>query len=213
MPLGSPESAVTRSIEDRDYVRSLCESGDMEMLFQLISTIRREAWSYACRYCGNAEDADDVLQQADINALRGLRAGQFNAEQRLRPWYYSIITNAAIDHGRRNKRHHAALSIDRPNSVGDDGVESTIANLLRIDDDPTTGAEETDEMRYFLHAFGSISEQHQQILLERFVYGSRYREIAATMGSPLGTVKSRMHAAVQALRLEFDRVTASRKVA
>ena len=214
MPLETRDQAGEGTIDDRDYVRSLCDSGDEGGFFALLKGIEPQAMTYARRYLGDVDLAEDALQQANINALRAFRSGTFDAAKRLQPWYFSVLTNAAIDLLRKNDRHRRnTLSIDRPNDVGDEGGTSSLAALLRVDDDPGAAMEEADDARTLQRAFEMLPEHHRRVLSERYVYGNRYRDIAEDLGIPLGTVKSRMHVAVQALGVAFADIVGETRAA
>lgn len=205
MPLETRDQAGEGTIDDRDYVRSLCEASDEAGFFALLKSIEPQAFSYARRYLGDTELAEDALQQANVNALNAFRTGRFDATKRLYPWYFSVVTNAAIDLLRRNKRHSGALRLDMRHAIGDEGAEGTLANLLAVDDDPSAHMEIEEARASVRASVDALPEALMDPIELHYWNGLKYREIADELGIPEGTVKSRMHAAVLKMRETIEK--------
>src|SRR5262249_15642656 len=118
----------------------------------------------------------------------------------VRPWLYTIATNQAIDALRRNGRHQA-VSLERTHA---DPVEGDLAGLQEMLESRGPGpieeaaaAERGEQVRA---AVDRLPDFLKQVLLLAYYQGLKYREIADVLGIPVGTVKSRLHAALVRLQ-------------
>lgn len=134
----------------------------------------------AAAICG-AGDAEDVTQDALLDAWRGL--DRLRDETRVRPWLHAIVANRA--------RKHFRFSQFRPRTV-EIGAEQTSA-----EDDPSMSVAERDRLD---RAFDRLSADQRVCVALHHSIGASVPEIAAALGVPEGTVKSRINAAVSRLR-------------
>jgi len=77
--------------------------GDTAAFRQIVDHTRAPLYRLAARLMGNVLDAEDVLQDAYVNAFRGLVEGRYDGRSKLETWLYRIVTNAGVDALR--KRH------------------------------------------------------------------------------------------------------------
>lgn len=163
--------------------------GDEEAFAQLVRLHENKVYHLALRMCGNPEDATDVAQEAFLAAWRGLP--NFRGEAGFSTWLYRLVNNAAIDHLRKTKKQRGDVSLD--------DEESHV-------DTPDTGpgpqeAAESGELRQAVaEGLNRLGEDHRQVLVLREVQQLSYEEIAGVLGLDLGTVKSRLSRARNALR-------------
>lgn len=124
-----------------------------------------------------------------------LSADAFDASRSFRPWLYTIAANKARDMLRRKARR-PALALSAPI---EEGGERGFIDLMRSDA-PHVGerldAQERDI--YVQKAVNAMPEHLKEILLLAYFQRLSYQQVAETLGIPLGTVKSRLHAAVAA---------------
>jgi RNA polymerase sigma-70 factor (ECF subfamily) len=160
---------------------------------QLVQRYERELYSYLRRYLGNAEIAEDAFQATFLQVH--LKCNQFEIDRRFRPWLYTIATNQAIDAQRRNKRHRM-VSLDRGST--DDGDDAAkLANLLvSSGSSPVQQVSEAERGEWLRGALDELPESLRQVINLVYYQGLKYREAADIMGIPVGTVKSRLHAAI-----------------
>jgi RNA polymerase sigma-70 factor (ECF subfamily) len=156
----------------------------------------RELYAYLRRYLGNAEMAEDVFQATFMQVY--LKRDHFEEGRRFRPWLYAIATNQAIDSQRKARRHRMA-SIDRATST--DGDEpGHLLHLLASDEQSPDSNVMTEESRLWVQqSLGELSEQMRQVVELVYYQGLKYREAAEVLDVPVGTVKSRMNAAITRL--------------
>ena len=202
---GSVQSGPVDSLGtlgDEDLISRYRDTRDRNIYELLMRRYEREIFAYLRRYCGNAEMAEDAFQGTFLQVH--LKCHQFDLSRRFRPWLYAIATNQAIDVQRRNKRHKS-VSLDRsaPGSEGDRG-SSWGERLEGSAIDPIAAASREEDGRWVHQAVESLGEPMQQVVELVYYQGLKYREAADVLGIPVGTVKSRLHAAVNRLTGLWD---------
>jgi len=189
-------------LSDESLIAQYCQTGDRHLYETLIRRYEREIYNYLRRYIGNAELAEDAFQGTFLQVH--LKCGQFDSARRFRPWLYAIATNQAIDIQRRNKRHRM-VSLDRSTaSTRDDREGGWSERIVGDAPDPRLTASQQEEGRWVHDAVSSLGESMQQVVHLVYYQGMKYREAAEVLGIPVGTVKSRLHAAVQRLGLLWE---------
>jgi RNA polymerase sigma-70 factor (ECF subfamily) len=191
-----PATAVEAHLSDEALLAAYRQTGDKQLFTTLVERYERELYNYLRRYLGDAELAEDVFQMAFL--MVHMKCDQFEPGRRFRPWVYAIATNAAIDAQRREKRHRAT-SLDRfqRNESPD---EPRLSNLLTSSDpDPFAEASRLESGEWVQQAMDGLSEQMRDVVTLVYFQGLKYREAAETLNIPVGTIKSRLHAAVQKL--------------
>lgn len=184
-------------LTDEQLLLRYRETGDRELFAQLVYRYERELYSYLRRYLGNAEMAEDAFQGAFLQVH--LKCDQFQQGRRFRPWLYAIATNQAIDLRRRNKRH-VMLSLDG-NGQDDSGEDiNRLINLLESDEvGPETVAESSEQNSRVRSTLNGLPESMHAVIQLVYYQGMKYREAAEVLDIPVGTVKSRLHAAINQL--------------
>lgn len=185
---------------DEQLLAQYRETGDRAIFETLMRRYQREIYSYLRRYLGDAEMAEDAFQGTFLQVH--LKCDQFDADRRFRPWLYAVATNQAIDVQRRNKRHRMA-SLDRT-SVGEDQDGHWSEKLVGQAPDPLKEASARENGQWVRDAVDSLGDSMKQAIHLVYYQGMKYREAAEVMGIPVGTVKSRLHAAVQRLGVQWE---------
>jgi RNA polymerase sigma-70 factor (ECF subfamily) len=149
---------------------------------------------------GNQADAQDLAQEVLVQAYTKLRS--FRQEADLGTWLHRITVNLWSNMQRRQKFPNL-LSLDDPVQTGEGEFSRTVAS-----DDPEGDPEEAFEGKELQEsvrqALRSLSEEYRIVLVLREIEGYSYEEIAKITGCSLGTVKSRMNRARQALREKIE---------
>lgn len=190
-------SGPTGARTDEDLLLSYRSRGDRRAFGELVRRYERELYGYLRHYLGDAEQAEDVFQQTFLQLH--LKCGQFQPGRKVRPWLYTIATNQAIDLQRRNRRHRMT-SLDRRTrgTSGDDA--GALGQLLDSrESGPAQGAQLAESRELIRHAVDDLPEPTRQVVLLVYFQGLKYREAAEVLSIPVGTVKSRLHAAIQKL--------------
>jgi RNA polymerase sigma-70 factor (ECF subfamily) len=168
-------------------------AGDDAAAFEsLVHRYERELFSYLRRYLGSAEMAEDVFQATFLQVH--LKRENFEDGRRFRPWLYTIATNQAIDAQRRNRRHRM-VSLDH-RTGGEDDVGALVEMLAGRDVTADRKMEEEEAKHWVRAAVEELPEPLKAALILVYHQGMKYREAADVLGIPVGTVKSRLHAAL-----------------
>ena len=164
---------------------------------QLVHRYERELYSYLRRYLGSAEAAEDVFQQSFLQVH--LKCSQFDERRKFRPWLYTIATHQAIDHQRRNKRHRM-VSLDRTGRAPAEDNESGLVDLLAAGEpDPVERSIANERRRRVRRNVDQLPDPLRAVVVLVYFQNLKYREAAEILDIPVGTVKSRMHAAILTL--------------
>lgn len=170
-------------MEEKDLIRRAAR-GDAEAFRQLVEAYQTPAYRLAARMCG-PDSAEDVTQEAFLAAWRALP--EFRGDCRFSTWLYRLVSNAAIDCLRREKKHRDTGDVD---------------DLELPDGGPSLQeqAERNDTRDAVRRALDRLSPEHRQVLLLRFMQELDYGEIARALNVSEGTVKSRINRAKSKLR-------------
>jgi RNA polymerase sigma-70 factor (ECF subfamily) len=172
--------------------------GQTEAFAVLVRRYERELYGYLRRYLGDASLADDVFQNTFLQLYT--KCGQYEAGRPVRPWLYTIATHQAIDALRRNGRHQA-VSLRQEREEAPNGEVHSLLELLESRGPGPMDLVQGDERRELVRAgIEQLPDFLRQVVLLAYYQGLKYREIADVLGIPVGTVKSRLHAAL--LRLQ-----------
>jgi RNA polymerase sigma-70 factor (ECF subfamily) len=177
---------------DEELIARFRHGDDAAAFESLVHRYESELFSYLRRYLGNAEMAEDVFQATFLQVH--LKKDQFEEGRRFRPWLYTIATNQAIDAQRRNKRHRM-VSLDH-RTGGEDDVGALVEMLSGTDRTADERMEQEEAREWVRAAVGELPDTLRSALLLVYHQGMKYREAADALGIPVGTVKSRLHAAL-----------------
>ncbi len=196
--IATPQSDVS----DESLIAQYRESGDRGLFETLIRRYEREIYNYLRRYIGNAEMAEDAFQGTFLQVH--LKCRQFDSSRRFRPWLYAVATNQAIDAQRRSKRHQM-VSLDRSSATDREGQDGSWSErIVGAVPDPHRVASDRERSRWIDQSVASLGESMQQVVNLVYYQGLKYREAAEVLGIPVGTVKSRLHAAVARLGVMWE---------
>ena len=170
-------------MEEKDLICRAAR-GDAEAFRQLVEAYQTPAYRLAARMCG-PDSAEDVTQEAFLAAWRALP--EFRGDCRFSTWLCRLVSNAAIDCLRREKKHRDTGDVD---------------DLELPDGGPSLQeqAERSDTRDAVRRALDRLSPEHRQVLLLRFMQELDYGEIARALNVSEGTVKSRINRAKSKLR-------------
>ena len=161
------------------------QSGDTDAFEALMVAYEKPVYNLALRMLGNAQDAEDVSQEAFLKAYRSLNS--FRGDSKFSVWLYRIVSNLCLDLLRRRKRQDASSL-----SVEDEDGQSVQLDIP----DEELSAERLLEKKLTRDAvrrgLQQLPEDARQILLLREIQGLSYEEIGRVLDLEAGTVKSRI---------------------
>jgi len=168
--------------------------GQRDAFGMLVRRYEREMYGYLRRYLGDDHLADDVFQNTFLQVY--IKIDQYEIGRPVRPWLYTIATNQAVDALRRNGRHPAA-SLDQTVRETGEGEVRSLLELLEADTTSPLEMLQDDERRQLVRAgVDQLPEFLRQVVILAYYQGLKYRDVAEIMDIPVGTVKSRLHAAL-----------------
>lgn len=181
---------------DEELLAAYVETGSRDAFEELLRRYERELYSYLCHYLGDAQLAEDAFQNTFLQVH--LKCRQFEPGLRLRPWMYKIATSQAVDLLRRNRRHKAVSF----SAAADAGTDQPPWYDLRHAKaaDPVARWKLQEDREQVRLAVCMLPEKARHVLILVVCQGLKYREAAEALGIPLGTVKSRLHGAIESLR-------------
>jgi RNA polymerase sigma-70 factor (ECF subfamily) len=169
-------------------------SGDRAAFVELVERYRTELHTFLARFLGSAAAADDVFQETFLQVH--LSGHTFDQQRNFKPWLFTIAANKARDWHRRQKRRKAA-SLDAP--IGHDPDGARLVDLIEGESIAPGAPIEAAEVRQQVKdVVDALPAHYREILLLNYFQRMSYGQIADALGIPLGTVKSRLHAAVAA---------------
>jgi RNA polymerase sigma-70 factor, ECF subfamily len=149
-------------------------------------------WRFCLRLVGNDEGrAEDVVQETMLRAWRH-RAILESSPPALRAWLYTVARNIVTDEWRRQRNHRETSVAEVPeSSTSDETVDHMLLSWVVAE------------------AITRLSADHRAVLLECYYRGQPVAEASRRLGVPEGTVKSRTHYALRALRLALEEMGVS----
>lgn len=189
----APSVGRFADLSDEELLHAYGTTGDRELFTLLVQRYERELYSYLRRYLGDAEMAEDAFQAAFLQVH--LKCKHYEPGRAVRPWLYTIATNQAIDCQRRNRRHRM-VSLDRAGATDDEEVGKLLDLLVSQEPSPSAQLTTVERQAWLAKAVDALPEGLRDVVQLVYFQELKYREAADILGIPVGTVKSRLHAAV-----------------
>lgn len=183
--------------------------GKTDAFEELVRRHHDDLLRFLIRLVGNRALAEDAFQEAFLQVH--LSAETFDTSRRFKPWLFTIAANKGRDALRRSMRRRTldlSAPVGGPGADSQDGGARTFVDLMEIDVDPPDRAlddRERDEL--VQRAVDQMPPTLREILLLAYFQRLPYNQIADSLQIPLGTVKSRLHAAVAAFAKQWKAVS------
>jgi RNA polymerase sigma-70 factor (ECF subfamily) len=145
-------------------------------------------YAVACRLTKSPLDAEDLVQDALVKAMRA--RDQYQADTNLKAWLFKILTNTFINKYRRGGLERVVLDGPDADPLADGWVSSASMRALR---DPESQALRPLVAREIHQALDELPEEFRLAVVLSDVEELSYKEIAEAMDCPVGTVMSRLH--------------------
>ena len=183
---------MSADVSDLSLVRRV-QRGDKGAFDALVLKYQHKLVKLVMRYVRNPAEAEDIAQEAFIKAYRALP--QFRGDSAFYTWLYRIAINTAKNADVSRDRSPIEYDLDRNNTD-----ESYDMQGRMKDPDTPEGLVLTDEIRSTVNsAIEALPEDLRTAIVLRELEGLSYEEIAATMDCPVGTVRSRIFRAREAI--------------
>lgn len=158
---------------------------DHAQLTALYDAHAAPVWRYVVSLTGDHAGADDVVQETLLRAWRTPRV-MADDPSTLRSWMFTVARNIVIDDARSARRRHEHTVEELPETASGDDTDAMFDALL---------VEE---------ALATLTPDHRAVIVAAYYGGRSVAQAAEELGIPAGTVKSRLHYAVRALRLALQ---------
>lgn len=183
--------------------------GDQGSFELLVRRHSRELFQFVLRFTGDSVAAEDVVQDSFLQVHHS--ASTFDPGRKFKPWLFTIAANKARDALRRRTRRRE-VPFEAMIGGEDNGSGGKFLDLLSTDESFAPVEElQADENRQLVREIiESLPAHLSEILILGYYHRFPYKEIADIVGIPLGTVKSRLHAAVVAFGERYRDATAGK---
>lgn len=166
-------------------------AGDPRAFEVLVARYAEDLYNFFQRFVGNAAAADDLVQETFLQVH--LAASTFDPSRSFKPWLYTIAANKGRDY-MRSRGRRPAQSLDV--SVDRHGGPSPADLLPASDAAPPAACESLEDRQTVQALIAQMPEPQRLMLVLGYYQRLPYAQIAEILGIPVGTVKSRLHAAV-----------------
>ena len=175
-----------------------CALGDDAAYTELVAEHQRMVVQLAMNLLGDRDEALDLSQEVFLRVFRTISA--FRGQSSLRTWIYRIAVNQARNRHRFWRRRH------RADQVSLDAHVAAHGELLSCESGPERALAQKELATHLQRALDGLPFDQRTAIVLREIDGLSYEEIAFSLGVAVGTVKSRLTRARQALRLELREV-------
>jgi RNA polymerase sigma-70 factor (ECF subfamily) len=181
-------------LEDAQAVAMLvrrCIAGDAVAWEEIVQRYNRRIYNICYRFAGSADDAQDLTQEVFIKMYRTLSSYD-PGRAAFMTWLTTITRNLLVDHFRKTKQERVTESLDGASSEHEDAMPLSD----RIPDKgapPDARVQSREAGETIHHALQKLSPELREAVILRDLQDMDYREIAAVLRVPEGTVKSRIN--------------------
>lgn len=179
-----------------DELVELCQAGDRQAFEEIFTLYRDDVFRFAYLVVRDANLAQDVVQEAFLKVFRSI--GKFQQRSSFKSWLYRVAVNEAITLLRRRKVKEELDPM--PDAASGQGMVQSARDWQ-----PEEAALESEERHQLRGAIDHLDPVHRSVVVLKYFHEFSDTEIAAIIGCPPGTVKSRLHRARELLRQSMAR--------
>jgi len=179
------------------------KAGDRSAFDSLVEVYAPRVYNIALRITGSRDEAQDCAQDAFVRAFSALK--HFRGEAAFSTWLYRVAVNVSNDACRRLKTQPMLAS--ELAGRDPDGTAPDLGGVSADRDDtdpPDEHLARAQRREVVLSAIRSLPEHHRTVIVLYDLQGLSYEEVAQTMGTRVGTVKSRLNRARLALKERLE---------
>jgi RNA polymerase sigma-70 factor, ECF subfamily len=198
-PSPAVETVAQRRGRDADALVSAARAGDAAAFDRLVRRFRPRIYALALHLSGSASDADDIVQDAFVQAYRHLP--HFEGRSHFFTWLYRITVNRALSAQRAQRRGAVPL----------DDARLQVAMKVDAPSDPRLALELRETYAALLEALDGLSSSLKSAVVLTALQGLSYQEAAIILGTSEGAIAVRIHEARQQLRSSLAAIFARRR--
>ncbi len=177
-------------ITDVECVKKV-QRGDTGCFEILVRRHQKATFNLVYRLLGDYDEAAEVAQEVFLSAYKSIK--QFRGDANFSTWLYRIAFNHAS-----TRRKSIKLAEQRYVPIDDLDLVGESPN------DPVKSAEQKEIQQRVQQALDTLDKEEAMVILLRDLQDVPYDQVAAILGIPIGTVKSRLHRARQSLKLKLS---------
>ncbi len=198
---------MAKGMTDESLFGQYCE-GSSELLEVLINRYRQELYGFLAKFLSDATLAQDVFQETFLQIH--LSKHTFVQGRRFKPWLFAVAANKARDALRTRKRKRM-VSIDASlSSDQSDGGGRFVDLIASGEPNVAENLSQAETAQIVRDVVATMPDHLREVLLLAYFQRMPYKDIAEVVGIPLGTVKSRLHAALGSFATLWERRTSAK---
>ncbi len=182
--------------------------GDERAFRELVSRYKNSLYAFLKRFLNQRDLIEDVFQETFLQLFTSRES--FDPERPLRPWLFTIAANKAKDALRKRQRSSAV-----PIGTISDGQQASFDDVLNslssVETRPYETLERGELAERVREVVANMPESAREILILAYFNKFSYKQMAQILSIPIGTVKSRLHTAVNRFAKEYKAAITSRK--
>ena len=201
-PAGTPDDRVA-------LPRRAPTDAEREVFEALLAPLLGAAYGTALHLTRNAADAEDMVQEASLNAFRAFAT--FERNSNFRAWFFRILVNCVYSRHRRTRRQGTYVELE-------DGPElylycqTAAAGMHGMAEDPAAALMSRLDEQAIRDALDALPTEYRLVATLYFMQDLQYQDIADMIGCPVGTVRSRLHRARRLLQKQLWRIAEERGI-
>ncbi len=193
---------MSRAASDADLLERIRED-DPGAFDEFVSRYGDRIYGFGLRFCGQREDARDVVQETLIKAFESLKS--LKEPKALRSWLYRVASNACLMKRRKGKfEPNRELSLEELTPRGVDSATFEIPDVSAAPEDAVSREETKRKVR---EAIEALPPHYRIVLVMRDMEQLSTREVSQALDLPESTVKMRLHRARLGVRRYLENGT------
>jgi RNA polymerase sigma-70 factor (ECF subfamily) len=184
-------------------------AGDETAFRELVTRYKNSLYTFLSNFLNSRELVEDVFQETFIQLFTSRES--FDPTRPLRPWLFTIAANKAKDALRKQHRT-AALPIGSLVDSEEMSFGDALNVLTSYETTPYEKIEENETATRVRHIIETMPENLREILILAYFNKFSYKQMSQILSIPIGTVKSRLHAAVGRFAKEWKALVESKEI-
>ena len=178
------------SREDADILAEIAR-GDLRRFDVMVDRYKNRLMSYLDHRVPDRHQAEDIVQEAFLRLFRAAGNGGYSGQARVSTWLFTIADNCATDFLRACGRQRLTLESDTAGRSDDDST-SVLDSRCSPELDPAEAAARRESQVRVESLLESLPEEQRRVVALKVLGGLTVAEVAAVVGCPVGTAKSRL---------------------
>jgi len=180
----------TTSVEDAEILAEIVR-GELRRFDVLVNRYKMRLMSYIGHRVQDRHHAEDLAQETFLRLFRAARAGSYSERASVSTWLFTIADNCTTDYLRASGRHPLTLESDTVGGDNDNSIR-TLDHYASVTLDPAEAAARRESQGRAEALLDGLPEEQRRVVALKVLGGLTLSEVAAVVGCPLGTAKSRL---------------------